>query len=331
MKHPLLLLLLLPLSSYAQSGPRNYVQQNQQSRDYFNRSMNQRTQEFQQQQLQGQMNRRRAGQGGQLLTAETQLEAEAKLLQAQAKQQQAEQEATQKFTLLAQEQQRQRQEHPAQNPQLAAAQQKADDKQLNLLAVKNYREVFLTGQVSTAQQAQKLSPKNQRIMRNLTDNLLNDAWWSKQAGASLAEKVKAYSDTLTSLTTGLLGFELASPPPAPAQFTASHFDELLAKGAFDQNVARQLIQDVALTEKLLASEGLAKAVVDFKNLNSNEAASREIQSNPKKLQKAVTTNMRHINLAMLRYNAQIEDSGKMYYAQNTMLKATATYLAKNNK
>lgn len=65
-------------------------------------------------------------------------------LQAQAKQQKQEQDATESLARLAQEQRRQ--EHPAKNPQQAAAQQKADDKQLTLLAVKNYRDVFLPGQ-----------------------------------------------------------------------------------------------------------------------------------------------------------------------------------------
>lgn len=175
------MLLLLPLHSFAQYG-RGYtgptMQQNQQSRQDFNRMTNQRTQDFQQRQLQ----RNRPGQPSRATTPETRL-------QAQAKQQKLEQEANESLARLTQ-QQRQRQEHPAKNPQQAAAQQKADDKQLTQLAVKNYRDVFLPGQVASALEAQQLSPSAQQTLRGLNDNLLNDAWWGKQDGAQLPAKIK---------------------------------------------------------------------------------------------------------------------------------------------
>jgi hypothetical protein len=297
------------------------MQQNQQSREYFNRTMNQRAEDFQMRQLQ----KRRYVRGVQQpVNPEAQL-------QAQAKQQQAEQEANEKLARLAQEQQRKRQEHPAQNPQQAATQQKEDDKQLALLAVKNYHDVFLPGQFSNALQARNLSPKAQQDLQNLNENLLNEAWWSKQGAAQLPGKVKAYSDTLTSLTAGLLGFDLASPPPTPAQLSGSRFDDLLVNGAFDQNAATQIMQEVALAEKIIAGKGLAKAVMDFQNLSTNSTSSQELQSDPKKLRKEVKESLRQVNTEMQRYQIRIGTLERLPSAQDAILKSASRYLAKNGK
>ncbi|MDQ2769906.1 MAG: hypothetical protein M3Y54_05330 [Bacteroidota bacterium] len=328
MRISLLLFLLLPLHSFAQFGP-GYtgptMQQNQQSRQDFNRMTNQRTQDFNQR---AQDHLSRMGEANRASGAMRPMTPEEQR-QAQAKQQQAKQEATEKLAHLVQEQQRRRQEHPAKNPQQAAAQQKEDDKQLNLLGVKNYRDFFLADQISNAVQARQLTPKAQQTLKSLSVNLLSDAWWRKQEGAQLAEKVKAYSDSLTSLTAGLLGFDLASPPPTPAQLAASQLDALLAKGTFDQQAATEIIQGVALAEKLIAGRGLAEAVMNFKSLNSNGAASQELQSDPKKLQKEVSASLRRVNTEMQHYNARIVTLARLSAAQNALFNSTSNYLAKN--
>ena len=325
-----LLLLFLPLSAFAQFG-RGYtgptMQQNQQSRDNFNRSANQRTQDWTQGLQSRQLQRDRPASGGQ---RGPRMPSEAEL-KARTKQQQAEREANENLARLAQEQQRKRQENPAKNPQQAEAQQKADDKQLNLLAVKSYHDVFLVGQVANALQARKLSPQAEQRLHNLTDNLTSDAWWSKQQGAQLTEKLTAYSDTLTSLTTGLLGFDLASPPPTPAQLPASRVDDLLATGTFDQNAAGQLIQEVALAEKLIAGKGLAGAVVQFKNLNGTGAPNQERQSTPKKLRKEVTASLHRVVEEMYDYSTRIASLSRLSSVQDVLLKSTSRYLAKSGK
>jgi hypothetical protein len=292
------------------------MQQNQQSRQDFNRMTNQRTQEFQQRQLQ----RLRPGQSGLALK-----EAQA---QAHAKQQKLEQEAAESLAHLAQEQQRQRQEHPAKNPQQAAAQQKADEKQLTLLAVKNYRDVFLPGQLASAIEAQQLSPSAQQSLSNLSDNLLNDKWWDKQESTQLAGKVKAYGDSLTSLANGLLGFDLAARPATPAPLSVSGLNEQLTKDAFDQNAATQIMREAALTERLLASGQLAQAVTEFTALS---AASPALLSDPKKLRKEVQKSLRAVDKEMTRYTARLMASNQVYQAQKALRKSTSAYLAKNSK
>lgn len=296
-------------------SPGMQMQQNQQSRQDFNRMTNQRTQEFQQRQLDRGMSRLNNPQ----LTQKVRLEN-------QAKQQKMEQALNEKLADLAQEQQRQRQEHPAKNQQLAAAQQKADDKQLTRLAVESYHEVFLPGQVSKALEAQQLTPSAQQSLQHLNKNLLDDAWWSKQDGAQVAGKVKAYSDSLTTLTAGLLGFSLSSPPAKPAPFSISSLDEKLAKDAFDQNAANQLIQDAALTERLVAGDQLAKAVTNF-----TAAATSALPNDPKNLRKEVQKSLRTVNKELERYNARIAASDKIYSAENALRKSTSAYLAKKSK
>ena len=310
--------MLLPLSSYAQFG-RSYtgptMQQNMQSRQDFNRMTNQRTMDFQSRQLQ--KNRSASG-----TPATAGISAEAQR-QAQAKQQQAEQAANDKLAQLAQAQERKRLEHPAKNPQQAAAQQQADDRQLALLALKNYRDVFLPGQFATALQARDLSPKAQQTLQTLNDNLASDGWWSKQPAAQLPATVKACGDSLTALTAGLLGFDLASPPPTPAQLSSSRLDDMLAKGTFTPAAAAQLVQEVATAEKLISGDKLAQAVLDFQRVSSTEAAT------PKKLRKATEASLNRYNVELMRYQARIYSLSRLPAAQKAMVKATTTYLAKN--
>ncbi|RZK62136.1 MAG: hypothetical protein EOO59_03335 [Hymenobacter sp.] len=318
MKTLLRLILLLPLPAFAQFG-RSYtgptMQQNQQSRQDFNRMTNQRTQDFQQRLLL----RGRSGQGG--------LSMREASLQAHAKQQKLEQEATESLARLSQQQQRQRQEHPAPNPQQAAAQQKADDKQLTLLAVKNYRDVFLPGQLSSALEAQSFSPSAAQSMRSLNQNLLDDAWWSKQAGAQAPANVKAYGDSLRSLTAGLLGFSLAAPPAKPAAFSANGLREQLTKDTFDQSAATQLLREAALSDRLSAlhSDNLPKAVQEFSDLAT------ALPSDPKKLRKEVQKSLREVNKQLARYQLRLAAANQVYLAEKALRKTTSTYLAKNTK
>jgi hypothetical protein len=318
-----LLLLLLPLHSFAQfnrsyTGPT--MQQNQQSRDYFNRTTNQRTQDFQQRQLERSRYR----------MSNTPVSREVSL-QTQAKQQKSEQEANESLARLVQQQQQQRQEHPAKNAQQAAAQQKADNQQLTLLAVKNYREVFLPGQVASALDAQHLAPGVQQRLQKLTDNLLDDTWWSKQEGAQLTGKIKACGDSLTLFTTSLLGFNLASPPATPAAFSAKSFETMLAKDAFDQSAATRLIQDAALTERLAAGSQLAKAAQEFGTLTASAAASPAQPVDAKKLRKDVQKSLRALNKELTRYDDRIAASDKVSAAEQALRKSATTYLLKNDK
>ncbi|RAK62067.1 hypothetical protein [Hymenobacter edaphi] len=319
MKYSLLLFLFLPLPSFAQFG-RTYtgptMQQNQQSRQQFNQMTNQRTQDFQQRQLQ----KNRGGYGGQSMTREAQLQAQAK----------REQEANEKLAQLAQEQQRKRQQHPAANPQQAALQQKKDDKQLTLLAVKNYREVFLPGQVSNALDARQLSPKAQQQLGNLNEHLTDKAWWKKQEGAQLPGTIKAYGDTLNALAAGLLGFDVASPPAMPAPLSVSGLNAQLATDVFDQNAVTQLVGEAALSEKLLAGEQLIKAVTEFSRLSA-AAASPEPQRDPAKWKEQVQDGLRQVNKAMSRYNVRMSELTIVYEAQKALLKSTGAYVAKNGK
>lgn len=268
-----------------------------------------------------QLHKYRSGAGSQPMSREAQL-------QAKAKQEKLEQEANEKLAQLAQEQQRKREQHPAPNPQQAALQQKRDEKQLTRLAVKNYREVFLPGQVSAALQAQQLSAEAQRQLGNLTKSLLDKTWWKKQEGAQLTSSIKAYGDTLTSLATGLLGFDLASPPAMPSPFSASRLNTVLVGDKFDQDAATQLLAEAALTEKLTAGEQLMKAVNEFHRLS---ASSQEPPSNSKKLKEDVQESVRLVNKAMERYYARMNSLTNIDEAQKALLKSTETYLAKKSK
>lgn len=314
--------LLLPLHGFAQynrtyTGPT--MQQNMQSRQDFNRRTNQYTQNFQARQSQ----KNRTSYSSQAASREAQVKA-------QAKQQQLESDANEKLAQLAQQQQQNREKHPAANPQQAAIQQKKDEKQLTKLAVKNYREVFLPGQMTTISQAQQLSPEAQWQLGSLTKNLTDKAWWKKQEGAQLTGSLKAYGDTLTTLTTGLLGFDLASPPTKPASFSVSSLKTALATDKFDQQATTKLLQDAALTVKLIASEQLIKAVNEFSRV-SNASASQEAASNPKKVKADIQESVRSVNKAMDRYYALIGSSTTVDDAQKALLKATAAYLGKNEK
>ena len=300
------------------------VQQNRQSQQDFNRMTQQRQQDFQQRSMQRSMDRNSYRRATRPLTAE-------EVQQAQQKQQQAEQQATDKLAQLAQQQQRQRQEHPAASPELAAAQQKKDDKQLSVLAVRNYHDVFLPDQVSRARQEQQFSPSAQRALNRLHQNLSEKSWWKKQEDAQLPGSIKAYGDTLRVLTTGLFGFDLTSPPAMPAPLSMSGVMNGLATHTFDQGVATKLIQDAALSEKLLAGRELTKAVTAFSSLSTSAAANPELASNPKKLREQVQASLREVEAEVVRYYARLDGSDKITNAQKALVKSTEAYLARNKK
>lgn len=270
-----------------------------------------------------QLQKNRGGYSGAPLTKKSQLEA-------QVQQEKFETEANEKLAQLAQQQQSQRAQHPAANPQQAALQQKKDEKQLTRLAVKNFREVFLPGQVSNAVQAQQLSLEAQQQLGTLNQNLTDKAWWKKQEGAQLPGKIKVYSDSLTLLAASLLGFDLASPPPMPAPFSVSSLNALLATDKFDQNAATQLVREAALTEKLIAGEQLVKAVNEFSRVSA-AAFSPPVAGDPKKLKDDVQASLRQVNKALDRYSARISDLTHIADTKKALLKSTAAYLAKNGK
>ena len=270
-----------------------------------------------------QLQQNRPSPGGRLLFGEAQS-------QANAKQQRLEQQANEKLTQLAQEQQRMRQLHPAPTPQQAAVQQQRDDQQLALLAVRNYRRVFLPELVAFAQQSPQLSPEAQQQLRRLNEHLRDKAWWKKQEGAQLTGKLKAYSDTLSLLTVGLLDFDLTTPPSMPAPLSVSRLNAQLATHAFDQKAANQLIHEAALSEKLIASQELVKAVLGFGRL-STAASSQELPGNMQQLREEVQASLRLVNKAMDGYPDRFRALTNTYEAHKALLKLTADYVATYGK
>ena len=348
MKHPLLLLLFLPLHVFAQyrpsySPPRpSYTpapirpgpspsqmqqQSQQQAHQNFQRMQAQQTQQMQSAALRNQQQAivRQSQQRPLLRQSLTPQQLE----QQQAQQHEAEEQATDYLARFAQDQRSLRLAHPAADAQQAAAQQQEDAKQLTAVTVKTYREVFLPGQMTTALQALTLSTKGQQDLQNINKDLLDNAWWSKQEAASLNGKIAAHSNALAVLTAELLGFDIASPPPAPAP--VSSLDNMLAKDSFDQLAAAQIIREATAAEKVIAGDRLAKAVTEFKNLGILTASRPELQNDPTKLRNEVKASLRKVNKEMQRYNARVGMSGRLYNAQKAMLKSTAAYLAKNGK
>lgn len=338
MKHSLLLLLALPLSAVAQYRPtysapiRTFTptpQQQQQVQQQLAHQNFQRMQAQQMQQMQQQMFRSQQ----MSMTRQQQLimrpqPTPQQLEEAQALQDKAEQKANDQLAQLAAEQQRQQQEHPAADAQLATAQRQADAQKLNALAVKNYRTVFLPWQVSKALQAQGLSAKAHEDLQTINKNLSRNAWWKKQEPAQLNPQVADYGKTLTALTADLLGYDLATPP-APAPPSATTIDDLLAKPSFDQAAATQLIRETAQAEKIAAGDKLAKAVLEFNKLAATPSAAA--QSDTKKRRDEVKTGLRKVNQELQHYYTELGSSRKLYELNKSMMKATSGYLTKNGK
>jgi hypothetical protein len=250
------------------------------------------------------------------------------LAKVQARQQEAESKATEQLAQLTQQQERRRQEHPAIDAQQATAQQQADAKQLATLTVKTYRETFLPGQMLNALQSLSLSNKAQQDIQAINHDLLDNDWWSKEA-AQAPVKVAAYGNTLATLTTDLLGFDLASPssPPSPVAVTA--LDEMLAKDTFDRLAAAQLIQTATQAEKRLAGAQLAQAVKEFQDLGTKITASQGESQDLKKQRNEVKRSLQRVNRELLRYDMQVGNSGSLSQLHKAILKSTGDYLDKN--
>lgn len=245
----------------------------------------------------------------------------------QATQQKAEQQANEQLAHLAQEQQRKQKEHPAIDAQQAAMQQQEDAKQLKLLAVRNYQNVFLPGQVMAAMQSQLPSAKAQQDVHALTQELLNNGWWKQQASGQLAEKLAMHSANLTALS---LELRRSEPTTSVAtSLTPSQFDELLAADKFDQQVTSPLLREAAQVDKLAASPQLVEAIQQFTTVAAQTAATSQDQtSDQKALRKQVQTSVKRIQLELARYQARIGESGQLFQMQRTISQATASYLDK---
>ena len=273
MKISLLSLLLLALPAVAQyrpiyTSPRptytprpttsstsnyNYQSQQRQQQQAHQNFQQMQTQQRQQMQDQYYYNSRRQSQMPQYLLRRPQ--STQQLEQAQARQQQAEQNASAQLAHLTQEQQRQRQAHPAADAQQAATQQKEDAQQLTQLTLKNYREVFLPGQMLGAWQSLTPAPPARQQLQAINQALLDNAWWHQQDAPQLQVKVAAYGTALTKLFADLLGFSPAAMPALPALRPARALQEQLSQGpAFDQAAAAQLIGEATQAEKRLAGQ-----------------------------------------------------------------------------
>ncbi|MDO7874100.1 hypothetical protein Q5H93_05095 [Hymenobacter sp. ASUV-10] len=362
MKHSLLLLLLLPLSAVAQYRPMNSPTPTRPlytpapNNSYLNNSLQAQRQSQQQAHQQFQKQQAQQMQMAQSYHQMTQQQHQARMQQMQqsqmmwqmaARQQQAlqrrrslqqlaadqnlqrlaEQKATEQVAQLSETQQRKRLEQPAADAQQAAAQQKEDARQLTRLTVKNYQDVFLPGQITSALQAQTLPLKGLEDLHNISQELQSSSWWSQQDGPQLRGKLVAHSNALATLTGELLGYDLAGATPVPAPFAIGRLDEMLANDTFDQATATQLIGAAAQADKLAAGAQLAEAVRAFNALAARAVANPA--SDQKALRSEVKAAVRSIDKEMQSYNNRVVASTQLYEAYKGTLKLTAAYLAKN--
>jgi hypothetical protein len=117
----------------------------------------------------------------------------------------------------------------------------------------------------------------------------------------------------------------------PAPLSVGALDEMLAKDTFDQAVAARLIQEAALTERLVAGEKLVKAVQEFNAFVGAAAADPTLQSNPKKLRKEMQKTLREARAQMGYYQGRIDASSKIYAVERELNKTTSAYLAKSGR
>lgn len=361
MKQPLLLLLLLPLHAFAQyrpmytparpsytprytpspTGSSNSIynsthpyQVQQRQQQYAHQQFQQmQTQQRQQMQSWANLNQQQAQARWQQMARQQQQRLLAQTPQQvaadQAQQQKAEQQANEQLAHLAQEQQRKQAEHPTQDAQQTAAQQREDARQLKLLAVRNYQGVFLPGQAMAAMHSQLPSAKAQQDVHALTQELLSTSWWKRQEGAQLAEKLAAHSAALTALTHELAG--AAPAAPAPATPAPGQFDALFAADKFDQQATAPLLQAAAQADKLAASPPLVEAIQQFTTVAAQAAASPQGQaSDQKALRKQVQAATRRVQTELTRYQLRVGTSGQLFQTQRALAQATASYLAKND-
>lgn len=254
------------------------------------------------------------------------------LAKAQASQQEAEQEAYKQLARLA-ETQRQHQANPPADAQQAAAQQREDARQLTKQTLKNYREVFLPGQLASAMQSLTWAPQAQQEMQAINHDLLDKAWWGQQDATQLSAKIAAHNTALTKLVTDLLGFNPAIMPSAPTPRSASALQEQLSQGTtFDQAMAAQLVREATQAEKRLAGEGLAQAVTGFNEVSSRVAAKPATTPQAQKQQRnEVKESLQRVNKEARSYTARVGSIGPLLQTQTAIMESTADYLAKNEK
>ena len=322
MRIPLLLLLALPLPAVAQYGGSNYGNsQFQASQRQAQMSAN-----FQRQTMDHMMSRMNSS-PSRAQQADWAAQREKRV----AKQHEAEQKATGALARLAHRQDSIRLAHPGPNALQVAARRKADDQALAQLTVKSYRDVFLPGQVTAAEEARSLPAKGIQDWQTITKELTDNAWWSQQDPAQLPGKIAAYRTTLTALTTELLGFDPATAPKAERMPSTTALDAMRAKGLFDQQVATQFLQEAARFEKIAHSTKLVSALNDF-NRELAEAATRPAnQQNPQKMRNAVKSSLNDLNKGMARYELEMNQSQVLSYAQTTIEKCATSFLPKNDK
>ena len=323
MRVPLLLLLALPLAAAAQMNGSSYGN----SQFQASQRQAQMSNDFQRRTMERSMERMNSSSSSRAQLVQWKEQREKRV----AKQQDAELKATAELAHLTRRQDSLRLVHPAPNAMQTATRKKADEQALAQLTVKNYRDVFLPGQVMAAEEARSLPEKGMQDWQNISKELLDNAWWSKQDNAQLLEKVTSYRTTLTSLTTALLGFDPATAPKAERMPSTDALAAMSTKGAFDPQVATQFLQDAARVEKVSASMKLVSALNDF-NRDAAEAAARpETQQNPQKMRNTVKSGLNDLNKAMARYEAIMAQSGTLDYAQATIAKYATTFLPKNAK
>jgi hypothetical protein len=284
--------------------------QQAQSQQFYN---NQRQNSLRQQQMQQQVLMRHP-------LAPEQLEKQ------QVHQQEAEAQATAYLARFAQDLRDQRLAKPAADAQQAAAQQQEDVRQLTIATVKAYREVFLPGQMSAVMQARALSPKGQANWQAVHKDLLDQAWWGQPDAAQVNAQLAAHARTLATLTTDLLGFDVASPPPAPAVLSVSALDAQLAADGFDRATANQLMRDAAQAEKRLEGARLAQAVQAFTVLTA-QPPTQDLKARQKDVKKSLSA----VDKELQRYYAHAGSSRRLFQTQQAIMASTAKYLAKNKK
>ncbi|MFD2718361.1 hypothetical protein ACFST9_06520 [Hymenobacter monticola] len=323
MKLPLLLLLALPLSAAAQMNGSSFGNANYQ----MARQQAQMSNNFQRHVMEKSMSRMNSSSASRAQLVQWQEQREKRV----AKQQEAELKATAELTRLGRRQDSLRLARPAPNAIQTAARKKADEQALAQLSIKNYRDVFLPGQVMAAEEARSLPGKGMQDWTTINKELSDNDWWAKQDPAQLLAKVSAYRATLTSLTTALLGFDPATAPKPERLPSTAALDAMRAKGTFDPQVATKFLQDAARVEKLGASTKLVSALNDFNHDVAEAAARPEMQQNPQKLRNTVKSGLKDLNKAMDYYEMAIGGSQALSYAQGSIEKCASTFLPKADK
>ncbi|MDO7846671.1 hypothetical protein Q5H92_09910 [Hymenobacter sp. M29] len=328
MRLPLLLLLALPLPAVAQytTGFSNINPSGNNSMRQFSNGVNQANAIFQRQVAENRMARTYGR--PQPLTAAQLQERAAQEQQLREKKvalhRAAEQHALDGLADYAHYQDSLRRAHPAATPQLAAAQEQADAQELARVKVKNYRDIFLPGQVLYAEQARLLSPSGVLAWETVNQALLDDAWWQKQEPAQVPGQLTAYRATLVALTTDLLGFDPATAPKPVRALSLDALEAMRANGPFDPQVADQYMQQAARAEKMATSTRLVGAVNEFNRLVSETTANA--QPNPQQLRNAVKSALRTVNKEMERYELEMAESEMLKHAQATVDKYATAYL-----